>query len=178
MAADFRAFTGKYNGIARVLTSKASVGVAFDPSRSPDPALHEFDAIWDTGATGSVISQNVVRECGLNPIGMTRVSTAGGVRTSNEYLVSIYLPNEVAFPTVRVTVGDIEGADVLIGMDIIGIGDFAVTNHEGKTVFSFRFPSVARIDFVEEAKRIKRARAGNRAQRRKAARKSKKKKGY
>ena len=38
--------------------------------------------------------------------------------------------------------------DVLIGMDIIGSGDFAITNHKGKTVFSFRIPSIGRIDFV------------------------------
>ena len=28
--------------------------------------------------------------------------------------------------------------DVLIGMDIIGLGDFAVSNYRGKTTFTFR----------------------------------------
>jgi hypothetical protein len=37
--------------------------------------------------------------------------------------------------------------DVLIGMDIISRGDFALTHKEGKTVFSFRYPSLATIDF-------------------------------
>ena len=40
--------------------------------------------------------------------------------------------------------------DVLIGMDIITQGDFAVTNRCGRTKFSFRFPSQADIDFVSE----------------------------
>ena len=35
-------------------------------------------------------------------------------------------------------------------MDIIGTGDFAVTNLDGKTVFTFRIPSAERIDFVKE----------------------------
>jgi hypothetical protein len=38
-------------------------------------------------------------------------------------------------------------ADVLIGMDIIGEGDFAVTHQDGKTTFSFRVPSLKTIDF-------------------------------
>ena len=43
------------------------------------------------------------------------------------------------------------GFEVLIGMDIIGAGDFAVTNSNGKTVMSYRYPSIERIDFVEMA---------------------------
>ena len=41
-------------------------------------------------------------------------------------------------------------ADVLVGMDIINTGDFAVTNLGGITKFSFRFPSLEHIDFVEQ----------------------------
>ena len=44
----------------------------------------------------------------------------------------------------------IMGADVLIGMDIISKGDFAVTHPEGKTQFMFRVPTQADIDFVKE----------------------------
>jgi len=39
---------------------------------------------------------------------------------------------------------------MLIGMDIIGIGDFAVSNYNNKTIFSFRYPSKHKIDFVHE----------------------------
>jgi uncharacterized protein YecA (UPF0149 family) len=41
----------------------------------------------------------------------------------------------------------VNGPDVLIGMDIICSGDFAVTNKGGKTVFSYRYPSISPIDF-------------------------------
>jgi len=44
------------------------------------------------------------------------------------------------------------GIDVLIGMDILGLGDFAVTHQDGKTVFSFCVPSRKHIDFVAEIK--------------------------
>jgi uncharacterized protein YecA (UPF0149 family) len=36
---------------------------------------------------------------------------------------------------------------MLVGMDIIGQGDFAVSNYGGKTVFCFRVPSVGMSDF-------------------------------
>lgn len=37
---------------------------------------------------------------------------------------------------------------MLIGMDIINKGDFAVSNYQNKTVFSFRMPSESLMDFV------------------------------
>ena len=37
-----------------------------------------------------------------------------------------------------------------IGMDIICAGDFAVNNFNGRTMFSFRYPSMKEADFVSE----------------------------
>ena len=56
---------------------------------------------------------------------------------------------------MRVTDGNILGTDVLIGMDIINTGDFAVTNVDGKTCMSFQMPSIRRIDFVKEIQRAR-----------------------
>ena len=65
-------------------------------------------------------------------------------------MVNILLVNKVEVYQIKVTEGKISGdADVLIGMDIIGRGDFAVTNKNDKTVFSFRIPSLECIDFVK-----------------------------
>ena len=44
------------------------------------------------------------------------------------------------------------GVDVLIGMDILGMGDFTVTHHQGNTTFSYCCPSRREIDFVAETK--------------------------
>ena len=57
----------------------------------------------------------------------------------------------MAIVGVRAVEGTIVGGDILVGMDIIGTGDFAVTHHEGKTTWTFRFPSCDEIDFVPEA---------------------------
>ena len=41
------------------------------------------------------------------------------------------------------------GCDALIGMDIITLGDFSITNHKGVTCMSFRLPSSHEIDYVK-----------------------------
>jgi hypothetical protein len=85
---------------------------------------------------------------------MTQVDHLDGSSLAETYLVNIGLPNNVAFGGVRVTKGTLTGhADILIGMDIISKGDFAVSNFNGITKFSFRVPSVGHVDFVEEDKR-------------------------
>jgi len=155
---DFKpqAFTVEFNGRAHVLITPVHIGRAFDHtkiSRPPGNVL-TYNGIWDTGATNTVITERVARECGLKPIGVTNVETAGGRKRSNVYLVSIGLPNTVGVSSLRVTEGILNGnVEVLIGMDVIGGGDFAITCNDGKTVFSFRFPSKTKIDFVKEINR-------------------------
>jgi hypothetical protein len=147
-------FTSVSNaGLLFVLQNKCRVSQAFDPGDHAvaSPQLVEFDAIWDTGATGCVITQPVVDACGLKPITMVKVHGVHGEDLAEVYLVNIYLPNHVAFPNVHVTKGKLPGtACMLIGMNIINRGDFAVTNLGGLTKFSFRYPSRTHIDFVEE----------------------------
>jgi hypothetical protein len=63
------------------------------------------------------------------------------------------LPNSVGFVNLEVTLGQLYGADVLLGMDIITSGDFSITNVGGRTVFSFRVPSITAVDFVKEFRR-------------------------
>jgi len=83
---------------------------------------------------------------------MVRVGTANGPVDTMTYLVSLFLPNRVFFSPVRAARGVVSGADVLVGMDVIGAGDFAVTNAGGKTVFSFSVPPTRHIDFVAESR--------------------------
>lgn len=144
-------FTCRMDGRASVLRTTVFISEAFNPlNGGPEPQRHQFTAIWDTGASASVITQSVVDSCQLKQIGVTQVSHAHGVKLAEVYLVNIFLPNKVGFSQIRVTKGDLgKSAQVLIGMDIIGNGDFAVTHKDGKTCFSFRCPSIEEIDFVK-----------------------------
>ena len=144
------AFTMRYNGLTSILFTRIFITEAFDPSnQTVRPDLREYKCIWDTGATNSVITSKVITDLRLQPTGKALCHHAGGQTLQNTYLVAIKLPNEVGFPSVKVTEGKVPGFDVLIGMDIIGVGDFAVTKEDGKTVLSCQYPSVKTIDFVK-----------------------------
>jgi len=149
------AFTTTYPGLSRVLVNNVLISKAFDPTperiKSEEFQTKQYEAIWDTGATGTVVTQKVVDECDLKPIGVTEVYTARGMSKTNLYFVNVWLPNKVVVANVKAALGKVIGnAEVLIGMNIISKGDFAVTNKGGKTVFSFRLPSVECIDFVKK----------------------------
>ena len=118
--------------------------------------MYEFTALWDTGATGSVISQTVVDACELQATGTRTMRHAqGSTQGVSAYTINIELPNDLEFQALPVILGDLPGYDMLIGMDIIGIGDFAITHPEGDTKFSFRIPSQADIDFARDDNREK-----------------------
>lgn len=149
-------FTSTYKAKSNVLINNVSISKEAIIGQGASPATIEYKAIWDTGATGSVISAKVVNDLDLKPISVVQVHHGGGSSLANVYLVNIFLPNYVVIPQVRVTEAPAIGqAEVLIGMDIISQGDFAVTNKDGKTVFSFRIPSIECIDFVAVQKQEK-----------------------
>lgn len=110
-------------------------------------------ALWDTGATRTCISEEVVKKLELIPTGKMNIKTPAGSGQVNAYLLNIILPNNVRIPDVMVCDSEIgsQGIGVLIGMDIINIGDFAVSNYQNNTVFSFRIPSRKKTDYVMEA---------------------------
>ena len=86
-------FTRKYPGRSNVLTSDISVSLPFDPNAGePEPEKKMFNCIWDTGASGTVITPNVVTSLNLKPTGKAKSFTVGqgGV---NEYLANTYLVN-------------------------------------------------------------------------------------
>ncbi|MHB8779810.1 MAG: SEC-C metal-binding domain-containing protein [Candidatus Geothermincolia bacterium] len=144
-------FTRKADSLKRTLISKIIITQSLSGTSSGLTSKpFEYIAIWDTGATGSVVSETVVRDCGLLPTGVTKTSTTHGIADANTYVVDFQLPNGPTIQNVQVTEGQINGGDVLIGMDVITVGDFAVTNYGGRTAFTFRVPSVACIDFVDE----------------------------
>lgn len=154
---DFQAFTWKYNeGISRALVTECGVCQAFDPLISTaQPETIKYLALWDTGATGTVITKNIVEKLQLKPISKTKVFHANGESIVNVYAINVFLPNHVQVKFVQVTEGILNGFDLLIGMDIITLGDFSITNFGGKTCFSFRIPSVRETDYVKESHGVK-----------------------
>jgi len=149
-------FTSKANGLVRELKNDIFVSEAYKPEAGvPEPPRAKFVCIWDTGATNTVITKKVVDGLNLQPSGRTVARTVGPASEFNEYevntyLVDLFLPNNVVVGAVPVSEGGIAGTDILIGMDIITMGDFAITSCEGRSSWTFRMPSVEEIDFVKE----------------------------
>ena len=138
-------FTVKYPDISKRLISKVSLIACGDKLNNEN--LHI--ALWDTGATGSVITQKIINELNLIPVSCVDVSTTQGTYEANCYFIDIRLTNGIVIPNLYVVHGEPTGCDILIGMDIINRGDFAVSNFNNKTQFTFRMPSVEDIDFIK-----------------------------
>jgi hypothetical protein len=147
-----RAFTQKHNGLSNRIISNVRISEAFDPKTPPvNPHLFETRALWDTGATHSVITAATAKTLGLIPTGKGMVQHAGGKGDFNTYVVNFFLPNQVAIIGVRVTeCPHLEGCGAIIGMDIIMGGDMSISNHQGETWFTFRWPSFGAIDYVAD----------------------------
>lgn len=152
---NFQAFTTYFDGRSNQLVTNIGISLPFTSQNIPSPAPtpQTYKAIWDTGATNTCITSNVVTTLNLQPIGKIINHTANGERESNQYIVNVYLPNKVAIQMIRVTECHqlTGGSDVLVGMDIIGIGDFSITHADNKTTMSYRTPSIKTIDYVKEA---------------------------
>ena len=110
----------------------------------------EVLALWDTGASCSSISRKLAVRLGLTPVDGCIVYGAGGAHKSSIFMLDVSLPSSVTIPSVRVAEFFDTGAfELIIGMDIITMGDFAVTNTDFKTTVSFRTPPAdAPIDFM------------------------------
>lgn len=160
----FQAFTVKANGgrlnkiVTAVAVSKPSLNG--EPPGAKD--IRQTTAIWDTGATQSVVTKATARSLDLVPSGMARMFHAGGESDVNAYLVNLHLPNGLNVAAVHVLeMEDGQDFGVLIGMDVITLGDFTITNVGGITTVSFRYPSIQEIDFVVESNRINAMAKGN-----------------
>jgi len=139
-------FTARYTSIARILPTKVYI-------ESPaTKSSVEANAIWDTGASNSLITPEIAEKLNLKPISKRMISTPSDKRVqSNVYLINLYLPNRAKIIDIQALEGIPSSCDMLIGMDVITLGDFAVTNSNGKTAFSFRMPSMTEIDFTKSS---------------------------
>lgn len=151
------AFTVKFSNRVRRVTTDVNVSEAYELANPPTvlPSARKVSALWDTGATASVVAPSVVTALGLVQKGVARVEHADGVNpNAPTYLVNVTLPNHVCVEGVLVTATAITGFEAVIGMDIISTGDLSLTHADGKTWMSFRIPPCPpALDYVVDANR-------------------------
>ncbi len=101
----------------------------------PEKKVHNCTAIWDTGATSSMISASVAKKLNLCVTGKTRVSGVHGIEDTAVYYADLIFGNGFVIPHVRMSeAADNGGFDILIGMDIIGLGEFYISGCSGKSL--------------------------------------------
>lgn len=137
------AFTEKYPVFNGRIITKATIGFN-------DNITVQVNAQWDCGATRSSISKELASELGLQPICQSNTETTSDTMLANIYDIGIFIPNSDIAVMVKASESpNIHkyGIDILIGMDVIKHGDFAISTYNGITCFSFRYPSQGLIDF-------------------------------
>ncbi len=118
-------------------------------------------ALWDTGAMCTCISLKLADSLGLQPDDYGWVNGANN-QPFQAPIYSVQLKmGHFSIPYLRVYGLPMDGQenDVIIGMDVMVKGDLSVTNYEGKTVLTFREPSIATIDYVADLKKYNEMRA-------------------
>ena len=108
--------------------------------------------LWNTGYSESVISSDFVQKYNLQPIGTATVGTTGVTLKSNIYAIDFLLAQKQHI-FLNVTESSQlcgSGFDMLIGLDVITLGDFTLTTTDDTICFSFRYPPKGLIDFTKE----------------------------
>lgn len=154
----YHAFTQKYPGITNRIITPVHVAAGFDPANPPpNPKFISVSALWDTGASQSVVTATTAKTLGLVEVGKSLVHHAGGKGLASTYVVNFLLPNQVGMPGVLVsecTDPEHNQFGAIIGMDIIMAGDLAITNHNGSSWVTYRNPSVGGMDFVTDSQKL------------------------
>lgn len=99
-------------------------------------AIH---AMVDTGATGTVVKQEIVEKLGLNPVGTVTVNTPSSTGVvCYQYPLRLQFPNNVMVETVVIGAPLKEQhIECLVGRDILGHGVFVYTGYINQFTSSF-----------------------------------------
>ena len=106
-------------------------------------------AMWDTGAVMSAITPETRDKLKSKMINRIKIAAIHTTQEVDVTLITIELPNRVLKQTIKVAVCNLAcNAGMIIGMDIISLGDFALSNANNQTLFSFAVPPFKdKIDF-------------------------------
>jgi hypothetical protein len=123
-----------YAVISEVLTQPAA-----QFSACPNGQTFNARALWDTGAQMCAISKALADAMGLKPQGNVGVGGFGGEKKDTPYYrVDLILPDNRCFYSVAVAeYAESHSHDIIIGMNLITMGDFALTREETGIRFTF-----------------------------------------
>jgi hypothetical protein len=149
----YKAFSQTYTYNTPVLASEVTL---YPPGAPEDSSSLKVIAVWDTGAVRSFVSNRVGELLDLKPTKPVKFTGGTGTEDGFETVLACRLSNGLFIPDKKVVMAAIAtGDDILIGMDLIGAGDFHISHNGGKTLFSFVIPAFPKpINLELEAERL------------------------
>ena len=152
----YRALIVKYEEPVIEIITSAQVESADSSGESVSGVRIEVSALWDTGAEVTCIKPSLWDKLQFSQPQLTEQTVIygiGGNVCTDSVPLQIWLAPDISIKPLPVYVVDFPSdAELLIGMDIITMGDFAICNTDGKTSVSFAVPSFPdRIDFTAKA---------------------------
>jgi predicted aspartyl protease len=104
----------------------------------PEPV--QVRAMIDTGATVSVVREDIIKQLNLNPVGTELISTPSSSNVQcYKYLMRILFPNKVIINDIMVISTSLKGQDIqcLIGRDILKLGVLIYIGYTNTFTLSF-----------------------------------------
>ena len=110
------------------------------------------DALWDTGAGISAITPEIQKRLKATTIDKKAISGIHNTQIVDVVYITLELPNHVIKKNMKVVVCNItSNVGMILGMDIISMGDFAISNGNNQTLISFAVPPFKeKIDFSKQ----------------------------
>jgi hypothetical protein len=99
----------------------AAAEAALTAAGQPVPPPVQAAALIDTGATGSAIAQGIAQQLGLQPVGVTPVSTPSSANVPMPiYAVRLLLPSSIVYEVTAIEAQLAnQGIGALIGRDVL-----------------------------------------------------------
>ena len=153
---EYQAFIKSYDELVNKLITPVSILPVLTIDKALRDDLVEVEALWDTGAAVTCIKPALSASLKLqlfDATSHTMLAGIGGKIEARITLINLFLTPFLEIEFCPVYVADFpSSADILIGMDIIGMGDFVICNADNKTSFSFAIPPFPdRINLAEKA---------------------------
>jgi hypothetical protein len=135
----------------KIITPVTLHAVSFNSSLSLST-----NALWDTGASMSAITPEIKDKLKVTPVDKKTIAGIHSTQVVDVVLVTVELPNSVIKKNIKVAVCNItSNVGMIIGMDIISLGDFALSNGDGQTLLSFAVPPFQeKIDFSKKQNKL------------------------
>lgn len=155
----YRSFIKNYDKLKKVLIMPIDIIPISSSNEVISKMTVRLKALWDSGATLTAIKPELrdkLELCMVRAGSSAKIAGLGGFFDANYTVLSLRLWENFEINWCPVYVLDYSvDVDIIIGMDIIGMGDFVVCNTTNKTSFSFVIPPLPdKTDFTEKARHL------------------------